>query len=176
MKMNNMKTIQVEKITLNIGAGKPGPELEKGKILLKAIAGKAPCETKTKKRIPGWSLRPNLTIGCKVTLRKEDAKKVLARLLAAIDNKLSIRSFDKQGNFAFGVPEYLEIPEMEYIPEVGIIGLEAAVTLQRPGFRIKRRSQKTKTVPSRHRITKEEAIEYTKKEFKIKLKEEEEEE
>lgn len=171
-----MKEIGIEKVTLNIGTGQPGPALEKAKILLKAITNRTPAETKTKKRIPGWSLRPGLTIGCKVTLRKKDAAELLKRLLAAIDNRISIRSFDKTGNFAFGVPEYLEIPKMEYIPEVGIIGLEVAVTLERPGFRIKKRSQKTKSIPLRHRITKEEAISYAKKEFKIIIKEEEAEE
>ena len=35
--MSTMKTIEIEKITLNIGAGKPGPELEKGKMLLEKI-------------------------------------------------------------------------------------------------------------------------------------------
>ncbi|MAG78080.1 50S ribosomal protein L5 [archaeon] len=170
-----MKEIKVEKITLNIGTGKPGPELEKGMILLKAITDKKPCETKTKKRIPGWSLRPGLAIGCKVTIRGEEAKKLLVRLLAAIENRVSIHVFDKQGNFSFGVPEYLEIPDMDYIPEVGIIGLEVAVTLQRAGFRVKSRSQKRRKVPQRHRISKEESLEYAKKEFKIKIKEEEEE-
>jgi len=174
--MSSMKDIKVEKITLNIGTGQPGPALEKAMILLKAITDRKPIETKTTKRIPGWSLRPGLTIGCKVTLREEKAIKVLKSLLAAIENTLSIRSFDKQGNFAFGVPEYLEIPDMEYIPEVGIIGLEVAVTLARPGYRIKKRSQKTKKIPARHQITKDEAIAFAKSNFDIKLKEEEAEE
>ncbi|MFH1972880.1 MAG: 50S ribosomal protein L5 [archaeon] len=171
-----MKEIRVEKVTLNIGTGKPGPELEKAKILLKAITGKKPAETQTTKRIPGWSLRPGLVIGCKVTLRREEAIKLIQRLLVAIDNKISKRAFDKTGNFAFGVPEYLEIPGMEYIPEVGIIGLEAAVTLERPGFRIKKRSQKTKKIPQRHKISKEEAITYAKEKLNVKIKEEVEEE
>jgi len=174
--MNKMKEIGVEKITLNIGTGKPGPELEKAKILLKAISGKNPAETKTTKRIPGWSLRPGLTIGCKVTLRKNDAVKLIQRLLVAIDNQLSKRAFDKTGNFAFGVPEYLEVPEMEYIPEVGIIGLEAAVTLERPGYNIKKRSQKTKKIPQRHKISKEEAMAYAKEKLNVKIKEEVEDE
>ena len=58
--MSTMKTIEIEKITLNIGAGKPGPELEKGKMLLEKITGAKPCETMTKKRLPAWNLRPGL--------------------------------------------------------------------------------------------------------------------
>tara|TARA_Y100000310_G_scaffold330946_1_gene403609 strand:- start:569 stop:1093 length:525 start_codon:yes stop_codon:yes gene_type:complete len=174
--MNSMKEIRIEKITLNIGTGKPGPELDKAKILLEKISGRKPIETKTSKRIPGWKIRPGLPIGAKVTLRGKKADEVLKNLLAANDNLLSIRSFDKKGNFAFGIPEYLEIPDMQYIPEVGIIGLEIAVTLERPGFRIKRRKFMTRTIGKKHDITKQEGIDFAKKKYLIKLKEEEDEE
>ena len=98
--MNQMKAIEIEKITLNVGAGQPGHPVEKGKILLQKVSGVKPVETRTspRTRIPAWSLRPNLVIGCKATLRKEQAKIVLARLLAAKDNQLPIKSFDKNGN------------------------------------------------------------------------------
>ena len=65
---------------------------------------------------------------------------------------------------------------MDYIPEVGIIGLEVAVTLARPGYRIKRRTQKTKSIPERHKISKQEGIDFAKKELGVKIKEEEDEE
>lgn len=171
-----MQEIRVEKVTLNIGTGKPGPELDKAKILLAKISGAKPVETKTTKRIPTWKIRPGLAIGTKVTLRGDKAVEVLKNLLAAIDNKVSIRSFDKKGNFSFGIPEYLEIPDMEYIPEVGIIGLEVAVTLGRPGFRVKRRKYLRRPVAKKHDITKEEGINYAKKNYNIVLKEEEDEE
>lgn len=174
--MNNMKEIRVVKATLNIGTGQPGPELEKAKILLEKLTGRKPIETKTKKRIPGWNLRPGLSIGCKVTLRKKEAEAIIKRLLVAVDNQITKYAFDKEGNFAFGVPEYLEIPEMNYIPEVGIKGLEIAITLERAGYRIKKRSQKVKKIPARHKITKQQAMEFAKKEFSIKIKEEEGEE
>ncbi len=83
--MNTMKNIRIEKLTLNIGTGKPGPELEKAKKLLSMIAGRVAVETKTNKRIPGWGLRPGLSIGCKVTLRGEPAKELLGRLIKAQD-------------------------------------------------------------------------------------------
>ena len=166
----------VEKVTLNIGTGKPGPELDKAMILLAKISGAKPIETKTNKRIPTWKVRPGLAIGAKVTLRGEKAVEVLKNLLAAIDNRLSIRSFDTKGNFAFGILEYLEIPDLEYIPEVGIIGLEVAITLGRPGFRVKRRKYLRRKVAKKHDITKQEGIDYAKQNFSVILKEEEEEE
>ena len=158
---NVMKEISIEKITLNIGAGKNEELLKKGLKLLNKITSTKPVETKTNKRIPGWGLRPGLTIGCKVTMRN-DCEKLLKRLLAAKDNILEQRNFDHQGNFSFGVPEYIDIGGMEYDPELRIIGLEVAVTLERPGFRVKKRTLKKAPVGKAHRISKEEAMAFVK--------------
>ena len=163
--MNPMKQIRIEKLTLNIGTGKPGPELEKAKKLLAMITNRTPIETKTQKRIPGWGLRPGLSIGTKVTIRGKEAKELLGRLLKAVENNLNPRSFDNNGNFSFGVPEYIDIPGVKYNMEIGIIGLSAAVTLSRPGFRIKLRSLYPKTIPARHRINKVEAMDFVKQSY-----------
>jgi len=170
-----MKEIRIEKVTLNVGTGKPGPELEKAKILLNKMTGLKPAETRTKKRIPTWGLRPNLVIGCKTTARGEKANELIKTLLQAKDNELSSRSFDKNGNFSFGIKEYLDVPTLNYIPEVGIIGFEIAVTLERKGFRVKRRSLRTRSIPSRHNISKEEGIEFAKKVLNVKIIDREEE-
>lgn len=159
---NVMKGIRIEKITLNIGAGKNEDLLKKGLKLLHKITSTKPVETKTKKRIPGWGLRPGLAIGCKVTVRK-DCETLLKRLVAAKDNALDQRNFDNQGNFSFGIPEYIDIAGLEYDPELQIIGLEAAVTLERPGFRVRKRTLKTAPVGKAHLISKEEAISFVQK-------------
>jgi len=169
-----MKEIGIEKVTLNVGTGKPGPELEKGKILLQKISGLKPSETLTQKRIPTWGLRPNLVIGAKVTLRGEKAKEVLKTLLQAKDNRLQARSFDIHGNFSFGIKEYLDVPTLNYIPEVGIRGFEVAVSLQRKGFRIKRRSLEKRKIPKRHAISKQDAIAFARNTLKITVIEREE--
>ena len=174
--MNALKQIGIEKVTLNVGTGKPGPELEKGKILLEKITGLKPAETRTKKRIPGWGLRPNLVIGCKVTLRREKAKNVLGILLRAKDNRLPNHAFDAHGNFAFGIHEYLDVPTMNYIPEVGIMGFEVAVTLQRKGFRVKRRALRKRKIPQRHSISKQEAIAFATEHLMVSVTKKEEEE
>jgi large subunit ribosomal protein L5 len=165
--MNAMKEIRVEKVTLNIGTGKPGPELEKALKLLKDLSGKKPVETKTTKRIPTWSLRPGLAIGAKVTLRGKAAEELLGRLLESIDNQLTKKKFDNEGNFSFGIKEYIDIPGTTYNMEIGIIGLEVAVTLSRPGFRIKNRNIRKKKIPRRHRIPKEDAMNFVKEKFKV---------
>src|SRR3990167_1956469 len=158
--MNAMRSIKIEKVTLNIGAGKDQSKLEKGLILLNAIAQATPVKTITNKRIQEWGLRPGLPIGCKLTLRKEKAVKILPRLLEAIEHKLAARQFDENGNVAFGIHEYIEIPGVKYDPKIGIMGLEVCVTLERPGFRIKRRKLLQRKIPLRHRISKQEAIDF----------------
>ena len=170
--MNLMKKIKVEKITLNIGAGKDEPKLKKGIKLITELTGKAPVQTISKKRIPNWGLRQGLPIGCKLTIRGEDAAKLLKRLLKARENTLKESQFDNMGNLAFGIPEYIDIPGAKYNPEIGIMGLEAAITLTRPGYRIKNRRIKTGTIGKDHVITKQEAINFMKEKYEVKIGEE----
>lgn len=167
--MNPSRNIKIDKVTLNIGAGKDQVKLDKGMKLLKNITNVSPVKTVTSKRIPGWGLRPGLPIGCKVTLRRKNAVEVLRRLVQAKDNNLRESQFDPNGNIAFGIEEYIDIPEVKYDPEIGIIGLEVCVTLERNGFRIKRRRIAKKKVPKKHMITKQEAIDFMKKDFNIEL-------
>ena len=164
-----MRQISVEKVTLNIGVGETGPNLDRAVKLLHNITGGKPVKTRTKKRIPLWKIRPGLEIGTKITIRGEKAKKLLKSLFIAKRNVLEKRGFDDEGNLSFGIPEYLDIPDVKYDAEVGIIGLEAMVTLKRPGFRIKRRSVRGVKIPKKHRISKEEAIEFIRKEYGVEV-------
>ena len=166
-----MQEIRIEKITLNIGVGKPGPELDKAVKLLENISGQKPIQTKTSKRIPTWGIRPGLPVGCKITLRKEKGKDILPRLLYALENVLSLRNFDNYGNISFGIKEYIDIQDAKYDPKIGIIGLQVSVTLDRRGFRVKRRRMASKVHRS-HLINKEEAIAFMKEKYGVKIKEE----
>lgn len=165
---NPMREIKIAQISLNMGVGKDEEKLKKGLKLLKKITGQNPTSTTTNKRIPGWSLRPGLAIGCKVNIRK-NKDEMLKRLLVAKENILSNRNFDNQGNFSFGIPEYIDIEGIEYDPELKIIGLEVAVTLERPGFRIKKRKICPKKIGKEHQISKEEAIQFIQKKFNTKI-------
>ncbi len=170
---NPMQQIRVEKVTLNIGAGKDQGKLENGIKLLKNITGINPVKTFTQKRIPSWGLRPGLPIGCKITLRNKQAAEMVKKLLEAKDNILTENQFDDYGNIAFGIAEYIDIPAVKYDPKIGIIGLEVCITLQRPGFRIKRRRIKKRKVPKKHGIPKEESIDFMQKNFNVKTGEDE---
>lgn len=158
---NIMKKIGISKITLNIGAGKNEDLLKKGMKLLEKLSPVKPVKTFTTKRIPTWGLRPGLAIGAKVTIRK-GTEELLKRLLAAKDNTIKPKCFDEKGNFSFGVPEYIDIEGLEYDPDLKILGLEVAVTLERPGYRVKRKKIKNSTVGKTHQVSKEEAINYIK--------------
>ncbi len=169
--MNPMRNIRIEKITLNIGSGTNTAKLEKGMKLIQNLAGKPPVKTFTNKRIPTWGLRPGLPIGCKLTLRKNSAREMLSRLLKAKESKLSARQFDNLGNVAFGIHEYIDIPGAKYDPAIGIMGLEVCVTLERAGFRVKRRMAKSSRISKKHSISRQEAIDYLKNEFNIAVSE-----
>ncbi|MBT3408120.1 50S ribosomal protein L5 [Candidatus Woesearchaeota archaeon] len=170
--MNVNKEIKIEKVTLNIGSGKDQSKLERGLILLEKIANKKPVRCKTDKRIQTWSIRKGLPIGTKVTIRGDEVKEILNNLLHARDFILKPTQIDQGGNLSFGIHEYIDIKGIDYIQEVGVMGLECTVTLFRNGYRIKNRKRNIRKVGKSHRITKEEALDFFKENFKINFGEE----
>ena len=167
--MNPMKEIRIEKLTINVGTGKDQKNLERGLLLIKHLTGKDAVKTITNKRIAAWGLRPGLPIGAKITLRGEEAEKFAKLFLETKDNVLKETNFDDFGNIAFGIHEYIDIPGVEYNPDVGIMGFEVTITLFRKGYRIKNRRLRPKTIPRRHRINREESVAFMKEKFGIKV-------
>lgn len=165
--MNQMKNIKIEKVTLNIGAGKDQSKLENAMVLLKNISHSKPVKTITNKRIQEWGLRKGLPIGCKVTLRKIKAKDLIKRLIDAKDKRLLLSQFDNNGNISFGIAEYIDIEGVNYDPKIGIMGLQVCITLERAGYRIRKRRLLKRKIPTKHKITKDEAIEFMKNEFNV---------
>ena len=171
-KENPMRQIMIEKLTLNVGVGESGDKLEKAKILLGRIADSKVVSTHAKKRIPTWGLRPGLTVGVKTTLRGKNAKELLVRLFKAVEDYINPKQFDEEGNLSFGIKEYIHIPDVKYDPSLGIIGLDVCITLKRKGgTRTKRKTLRKAPIGAKHRITKEESIEFFKKEFGISVEE-----
>ncbi len=119
---NRMAVPRLEKIVINMGVGKA---IADAKILdaavkdLATITGQQPVVTRAKKAISNFKIRENLPIGCKVTLRRARMYEFLDRLVnVALPrirdfNGVSIKSFDKQGNYSIGISEQAIFPEIE---------------------------------------------------------------
>jgi large subunit ribosomal protein L5 len=166
---NLMKKISLAKVVLNMGVGKSGEPIEIGKKALEQITGKKPNARNAKKAQRDWGVRKGEPIGIAVTVRGNDATELLKRLLVAKDNQIKERVFDNEGNLSFGIKEYIDIPEIKYDPNIGILGLEVSVSLVRPGFNIKLRSRRKTKVGKNHRITKNDAIKFLTEEFGVKI-------
>jgi len=160
-----MKELRLSKVVLNCGA--KGEKLERATKLLKLITGSEPKHTKSKVRIPAFGIRPGLEIGCKVTLRGKKAFDMAKKLLEAVDNRLNKKNIGK-GFVNFGIREYIEIPGITFQRDIGILGLDVSIVLERPGFSIKRKKSKRK-IPARHKIGREETAAFMEKYFNVKI-------
>jgi large subunit ribosomal protein L5 len=167
--VNPMRSIRVEKVTVNMGVGQTGEPLQKAGEILKKITGGSPVQTKCKVKIPTWGIREGLPIGVKVTLRKDRATGFLKTALQAKENTLLKRYFDKNGNVGFGIKEYIDLPGAKYDPKLGIRGFDVLVTLERPGFRIKKRRIRPTKIGMHHRISREESMDYMHTAFNVKV-------
>lgn len=162
--------VRIEKVVLNSGAGESGEKLQKAKKMLEMITGRKACVTLARKREPTFKIKKGEPIGVKVTLRKKEAVEFLKKAFAAVENKIKLSSFDKFGNFSFGIKEYVYLPGVKYDPSIGLLGFDVCVSFSKPGFRVKYRKRKKSKIGNYP--TKEECIEYLKKNFNIKIEEE----
>ncbi|OGP96125.1 MAG: 50S ribosomal protein L5 [Deltaproteobacteria bacterium RBG_16_47_11] len=120
---NVMEVPRLEKIVINMGLGEA---IQNIKILdsavqeMSGITGQKPVITKAKKSIAQFKLRKGVSIGCRVTLRKERMYEFFNRLVNTAlprvrDFKgVSGKSFDGRGNYALGIREQLIFPEIHY--------------------------------------------------------------
>ena len=161
---NPLRSIRVEKVTLNIGCGDDKNKLEKATKLLEYLTERKPLVTKSKRRST-FGVAKGRPIGVMVTLRGKAAEEFLKRALEGIEKKMKASQFDDQGNFSFGLKEYIDVPGVRYKHDIGMLGLDVVVTLERPGFRIKRRRIQQRKIPAKHKINKEETMEWVKKTF-----------
>ncbi len=171
-----MQELQIEKVTLNCGCGVDHALLDKSVKLLESITNKTAVRTKSKVRLASWGLRKGLPIGAKVTIRGQDAHALVKRLVEAKEFQLKPTSFDSRGNVSFGISECIDIPGVEYTPDIGIIGLQVTITFTKPGTRVKNRKYRPSHIPARHLVQRDEAIEYMAKNFGVSLIQKEDEE
>ncbi len=169
MDANKMRETVVDKVTLNIGVGKAGQELENAKTLLERLSGAKAVPTHAKVRNPVFRIKKGDIIGTKATLRGPSAIEFVKKALKVKGFTLPARSFDKEGNFSFGVPEYIEFPGAKYDPVIGMLGFDVCITLRRRGFRVGKRRRGKSKVGHSHRLTKNDGIEFAKSVLQIKV-------
>jgi len=130
---------KLDKIVINMGVGKAvqdGKILEEAMLHLATITGQRPVITKARKAVSGFKLKKGKPIGVKVTLRKDRMYEFLDRLINfALPRKKDFRglnpnSFDKFGNYTFGVEEQLIFPEIDPDKVKNILGMDITICIK----------------------------------------------
>ena len=166
---NSISKIQVEKVIVNIGVGRSGESIERAQNVLTEITNQTPKTTIAKKAVRDWGDHKGEPIGTIGTLRGNKAIEVLKKLFAARENKLSQKSFDTQGNFAFGIKEHIDIPGTKYDPQQGIWGMDVIVSFCRMGYRVKYRQKFRSKVGNNQRINIEDVSKFLQQEFNVEV-------
>jgi len=166
---NPMLMPSVGKVVVNICTGRSGEPLEKAGNILKELTAREPCLRRAKRTLRAFGIRKGEPIASLVTLRGQNAEEFLRRAFSAVAARISEKSFDKYGNFAFGIKEHIDIPGTRYNPQLGIFGMNIDVSMERPGYRVARRRRRKSRIGLRHRLTREEAIEFVKERFGIEV-------
>lgn len=136
---NIFEVPRIEKIVINMGVGAATQEpklIEAAMEDMSIIAGQKPRLNRAKKSVAGFKLRAGMPVGCKVTLRGDRMYEFLDRLLSTALPRirdfrgLSRKSFDKFGNYTFGVDEQLIFPEIDYDKVVKTMGMDITIVIK----------------------------------------------
>ena len=129
---------KIYKVVLNMGLGLDGND---SKVLksceedLSKITGQKPVITKFKKSIANFKTRKNTNSGLKVTLRKNKMYEFIDRLINIALPRikdfrgLNPKSFDKFGNYTFGIKEHIIFPEVNFDKVDKIRGLDITIVI-----------------------------------------------
>ena len=167
VQQNPMRKIRVGKVVVNIGLGKSGEAIERGKKVLEQVTGQTPTQTRAKRAVRDFGIHKGEPIGVVVTVRGDATTALIQKLLTAREKKLPESSFDSRGSVSFGIKEHIEIPGIRYDPAIGILGMNVSILLERPGFSVARRNRRTSRVGKAHLVSKEEAVRYFRDNFGV---------
>ena len=168
-KKHPMRKPKLASVIINSCVGESGPSFERAKEILRQITDREPVERFAKETVRGFNIRKDEAIAAVITLRGEEAHQLLKRFLYAKDFMIKESSFDKQGNFSFGITEHVDIENAPFDPTLGTIGFNVTVKLERPGYRLKYRQRKRHRISKNHMLTKEEALKYVQIEFNVQI-------
>jgi large subunit ribosomal protein L5 len=166
---NAMRQPRLEKVVVNIGVGEGGEKLIKAEKVLSMVTGRKPVRTLARVANREWALRRGTPIGCKVTLRGDDARKFLKKALEVRNNVVPWYNFDDAGNLNFGIPDYTDFEGMKYDPDIGIYGMNITAVITRKGNRVRSRRVLRSRPGRRHVMDREEATAWVAKEFSVQV-------
>ncbi len=167
---NPMYRPRLAKVVVNISVGEAVERLSKAARVLEELTGQKPVPRRAKRTIKDFGIRKGENIAVKVTLRRERAVEFLKKALEAVNNKIKASSFDDYGNVSFGIKEHILIPGVKYDPEIGVFGMDVAISIERPGYRVlRRRRMRRRHIPRRHRVSRDEAMLYLHREFGVEI-------
>ena len=134
---NDMQIPRLDKIVLNIGAGresvKDSKKAKSAQADLTTIAGQHAVITSAKKSIAGFRVREGMPMGAKVTLRGTRMYEFLDRLITVAMPRIrdfrgvSGKSFDGGGNYAFGIKEHIVFPEIDFDKVDEVWGIDVVI-------------------------------------------------
>lgn len=134
---NPMQLPRIEKIVINMGIGSYVAAGHKDFSSLKndlaLITGQLPRVNHSRKSISNFKLREGMPVGMQVTLRGQRMYDFLEKLIAVVLPRvrdfrgISVRSFDKEGNFNFGIREHTIFPEVPQLDVVKPHGMQVTI-------------------------------------------------
>jgi large subunit ribosomal protein L5 len=140
LKLRNLHDApRLEKIVINVGMGRAKDEkrlLEVGTNTLRKITGQQPVSTVAKQSIAAFKLREGNKIGLKVTLRGDRMYEFADRFINIVLPRLrdfhgvSVKSFDKQGNYSIGLTDQSVFPELSFEDTSTAHGLQIIFVLK----------------------------------------------
>jgi len=134
---NPMQVPKLSHITINMGIGdaKDNPKkLESAVNEMTLISGQKPVTTRSKKDISNFKIRKGFPVGCKVTTRGDRMYDFLERLISIALPRtrdfrgLSFKSFDKKGNYSFGIREQIIFTEINYDKIDSVRGMDINIS------------------------------------------------
>jgi large subunit ribosomal protein L5 len=133
---NEMQIPKLDKIVLNMGVGEAvgdSKKIQAAMADLAKIAGQKPVPTKARTSIAGFKLREGMTIGAKVTLRRDKMYEFLDRLVTVAMPRIrdfrgvNPKSFDGRGNYAMGLKEHIVFPEISFDKVEQVWGMDIVI-------------------------------------------------
>tara|TARA_X000000950_G_scaffold46911_2_gene54029 strand:- start:4618 stop:5193 length:576 start_codon:yes stop_codon:yes gene_type:complete len=134
---NPMQVPKLSHITINMGIGdaKDNPKkLESAVNEMSLISGQKPVTTRSKKDISNFKIRKGFPVGCKVTIRGDRMYDFLERLISIALPRtrdfrgLPFKSFDKKGNYSFGIKEQIIFTEINYDKIDSVRGMDINIS------------------------------------------------